>query len=1132
MPMSCNRINNEAQPSYENTSVSSSYTFSLSSPQQVVWLDQILHPDNTCYNIGSVVLIEGELDETLLVQAFKTVVERHDALRLRLINTQELPLQKLIDTLPVSVSVHDFSRHTNPTEQAEQHLRSAFIRPFDLNNKLWRFELLRLGNNRWYWHFCCHHLIGDGTTLGLISEEIANTYSRLARSEEITESVPSYLDFVEGDSAYLSSKRYLQDQQFWLKRYENLPPALLQPSNSDKTREHPHPEPLIYQFDRTLFQRIEEVTAAQGLSILHFMYAVLACYFFRTTHFSRTDGTENSTEEIVFGIPVHNRKNVRQKRMIGMFTSVIPVGITVTPDDSFLDIMNKAAAELRRCYKHQRLPIAELNRHLQTRQKAGKIQLFDIMLSYEQIEINASLPDASLTYSKTQRGAPFPLVIALHQYAFTSNNEDIRQPVTLEFDYSPDYLNRAEAAALQSRLITLIGAALASPETPIRHLPMLSQAEQQQVLVDFNTTQMDFAQNTLVHQLIEIQAERSPDATAIEWNEQTLSYAELNRRANRLAHYLVALGVKPDKRVAICLERHPEMIVGLLAILKAGGAYVPLDPAYPAERLAYMLRDSEPMVLLTQTALSDGLEQAMPAGGYTTVLLDNQQPYLSEQPEYNPEPQKLGLTSNHPGYVIYTSGSTGLPKGVEMPLSALSNLLQWHHQPSSQLTETGKTLQFAALGFDVAFQEIFTTLSEGGCLVLISETMRRELQQFPRLIQQKQINRIFLPYIALQHLAEAVNSGGDHTFNEDKTLNEDKISCLNHIITAGEQLRITPAIRVLVERTGCRLHNHYGPTESHVVTSYSLDKDTEHWPVLPPIGKPIANDRIYILDAYGQPAPSGVTGEIYIAGRGLARGYLNRPELTAERFLPDPFSTEPDARMYKTGDLGRWLTDGNIEYLGRNDFQVKLRGFRIEPGEIETQLMQCDGVREAVVIARDDASDGHDGQKRLVAYLRPQAGARLEPAQLRQQLALRLADYMLPSAFVTLDTFPLTPNGKLDRQALPAPDSSAIASRPYVAPIDKIETVLAQIWQSLLGLKQQVGRHDHFFELGGHSLQATRLTSSIRNELAIELPLRSVFEHPTLEQLSQIVTVHLIKEKRKHFQTGRDSAQALLKGDI
>ncbi|MDR0217265.1 MAG: amino acid adenylation domain-containing protein, partial [Enterobacteriaceae bacterium] len=1131
MPMTRDHNNHEARPLYENTSVSACCTFSLSSPQQVIWLDQILRPENTCYNIGSVIHVEGELDETLLIRAVKAVVARHDALRLRLVNTQELPQQTVADTLPVTINIHDFSAYPDQEKRAEQHFHAVLTRPFDLNsgglesktsdNGLWRFELLRMGNQRWYWQFCSHHLIGDGTMLGLITEDITNTYSQLVRGEEITEPAPSYLDFVAEDVAYLDSARYRQDRQFWLERYENFPPPLLQPapslssssslshgaSTTGKTAEPQHPEPVIHQFDSLFFQQIEALATAQGLSVLHFMYAVLACYFFRTTSFSRTDNDADSTE-IVFGIPVHNRKNAKQKHTVGMFASVIPVGITLAADDTFLDIMHKAATELRRCYKHQRLPIAEINRHIQARQKTGQAQLFDIMLSYEQIEVNAEMPDATLSYTKIQRGAPFPLGIVIHKSVFTTNRKDSQKPTRLEFDYSPDYLNRAEVLTLQARLLTLAQAALFSPQQRVRDLPLSSPAEQQ-ALVDFNASQMAFPQtpDTLVHSLFEQQAALHPDAIAVEFAEQTLSYGELNRRANRLAHHLIALGVRPDERVAICVERSPEMIVGLLAILKAGGAYVPLDPAYPAERLNFMLKDSAPVALLTQRALAQPLNAALPAAGHATLLLDAVFPdtdaaELAEQPAHNPEVQ--GLAAHHLAYVIYTSGSTGLPKGVEMPLAALSNLLLWHRHSPEKLTDTGKTLQFAALGFDVAFQEIFTTLCEGGCLVLINEAMRREPQQFLKRVQQQQIERLFLPYIALQHLAEA---DSHHHPNE-----ENDLSCLKHIITAGEQLRMTPAITQLLQRAkNCRLHNHYGPTESHVVTAYTLEKAPEHWPVLPPIGRPIANTRIYILDAYGQPVPPGVTGEIYIAGKCVARGYLNRPELTAERFLPDPFCSETNSKMYKTGDLGRWLTDGNIDYLGRNDFQIKLRGFRIEPGEIEAKLMLCHGVREAAVIVREDEPN----QKRLVAYVcplekhsqeqRPQDDITLLPAALRAQLSTQLAEYMLPSAFVILDTLPLTPNGKLDRKALPAPDLSAVVARSYVAPVGETETMLAQIWQGLLGL-ERVGRHDHFFELGGHSLLAVQLAARVRQIMGRELPLRRLFAQPVLMDLAQVIT--------------------------
>uniref|UniRef100_UPI0011AB338B non-ribosomal peptide synthetase n=1 Tax=Xenorhabdus miraniensis TaxID=351674 RepID=UPI0011AB338B len=1050
----------------------SSHELSLSSTQQVVWLDQILHPDSPNYNISTLVCIDGKLDEALFTQAFESVVSRHDALRLRLVDTHGLPRQKLVDTLPISLSIHDFSQYPDAEAQATQQIHTTFMRPFHLYGELWRSELLRVSKTRWYWQFCCHHLISDGLGLRLVIKDLADNYNRLVKKEVQAEAAPSYLDFIVEDRTYLDSKLHTRDLQFWLGRYEKLPSALIPPSNLSTSATHEQAKPVLWQLDKTLFQQIENTVAAHGLSVLHFMYAVLACYFARST----------DAEEIVIGIPVHNRRNAKQKCTMGMFSSVIPIGVTVYSEDSFLDVMRKAAAELRRCYKHQRLPIAEINQNTRIKQKTGRTQLFDIMLSLELFEADVGMQGTITTLKQSHRGAMFPLTIAIYQYTFT-HLENVNQPATIEFNYDTNYLNHEEVIALQSRLALLVEAAITSLDMSIGDAPLLPTAERQKLLVDFNATDGDFSQEILVHQLFEQQAESTPDATAVVFETHSLSYDALNRRANRLAHHLLTLGVQPDNRVAICVERSLEMIVGLLAILKAGGAYVPLDPSYPTERLKYMLDDAAPVVLLTQSSLIERLNSHLP-----TVVLDAQPPSLAEQPTHNPDPQLLGLTPHHLAYVIYTSGSTGLPKGVEMPLSAVSNLLQWHHQDPSHLSGTGKTLQFAALGFDVAFQEIFTTLCEGGCLVLINEEMRREPQQLLQLIQQKQIDRLFLPYIALQHLAEASSSiEGDFT-------------CLANIVTAGEQLRITPAIRHFLQRAGsCQLHNHYGPTESHVVTSYTLGKNINQWPTLPPIGRPIANTQIYILDMQGQPVPLGVTGEIHIGGVCVAHGYLNRPELTKERFISDPFSIDPDARLYKTGDLGRWLPDGNIEYLGRNDFQVKLRGFRIELGEIEARLIQYPEIDEAVVIAREDIP----GDKRLVAYLRTQPNTELVPAKLRQQLGQHLADYMLPSAFVVLETFPLTPNGKLDRQALPAPDQSAVVTRDYEAPSGELEIMLAEIWQDLLGLAR-VGHHDHFFELGGHSLIAVSLIEQLRSAGWL-LDVRSVFSTPVLADMAKTI---------------------------
>uniref|UniRef100_UPI001656C38C amino acid adenylation domain-containing protein n=1 Tax=Xenorhabdus indica TaxID=333964 RepID=UPI001656C38C len=1043
----------------------SSRELSLSSTQQVVWLDQILHPDTPNYNISTLVCIEGELDEVLFIQALESVVSRHDALRLRLVDTHGLPRQKLVDTLPVSLSIHDFSQYPDAETQVTQQTYATFIRPFHLYGELWRSELLRVSETRWYWQFCCHHLISDGLGLRLVIKDLADNYNRLVKGEALAEAAPSYLDFIVEDRAYLDSKLYTRDLQFWLERYKKLPPALIPPSNLSTSVTHEQAKPILWQLDKTLFQQIENTVAAHGLSVLHFMYAVLACYFARST----------DVEEIVIGTPVHNRRNAKQKGTMGMFSSVIPIGVTVHSEDSFLDVMRKAAMELRRCYKHQRLPIAEINQHTQIKQKTGRTQLFDIILSLELFKADMNMQGTVTTLKQSHRGAMFPLSIAIYQYTFT-HLENISHPATIEFNYDTNYLNHEEVVALQSRLALLVETAITSLDMPIGNAPLLPTAERQKLLVDFNATGVDFPQDTLIQQLFEQQAERTPDATAMVFETHSLSYDELNRRANQLAHHLLTIGVQPDDRVAICVERSLEMIVGLLAILKAGGAYVPLDPAYPTERLTYMLDDAAPIALLTQSSLIERLNSHLP-----TVILDAQAPSVfDEDSEENPNAQALGITSHHLAYVIYTSGSTGQPKGVMVTHRNVINLYTGLNA-ALDLQQPCRIAMNASIVFDASVQSWFQLLS-GHTLIIVPEEIRADGQQLWRYFAHHLVDMFDCTPVQLQWLLDA--GLGTRAGYQPKLA-----------LIGGDTIPPLMWSR-LQEIETTRFINVYGPTECTVdATLCPVDVSLSQ----PSIGRPIANTQIYILDKQGRLLPFGAVGEIYIGGVGVSRGYLNRPVLTTERFIPDPFSTVPDARLYKTGDLGRWLPDGNIEYLGRNDFQIKLRGFRVELGEIEARLVQCPEIDEAVVIAREDIP----GDKRLVAYLRTQPDSELIPAKLRQQLAQHLADYMLPSAFVVLENFPLTPNGKLDRKALPIPDQSAVITRNYEAPSGELEIILAEIWQDLLGLVR-VGRHDHFFELGGHSLIAVSLIEQLRSAGWL-LDVRHVFSSPVLADMAQAI---------------------------
>ncbi|HEY2161539.1 MAG TPA: amino acid adenylation domain-containing protein, partial [Solirubrobacteraceae bacterium] len=569
------------------------------------------------------------------------------------------------------------------------------------------------------------------------------------------------------------------------------------------------------------------------------------------------------------------------------------------------------------------------------------------------------------------------------------------------------------------------------------------------------------------------------------------TYAQLEARANRLARHLQALGVRPGAVVAICAERSTEMVVAVLAALKAGAAYAPVDPAYPEERVAFMLADTHIKVLLTQ----EHLRATLPDHAARTVSLDGERDLLAS---YDDAPVESGATLDDLAYVIYTSGSTGRPKGVAMGHRPLANLLAWQaEQSSSQGSRPSgrRTLQFASLSFDVAFQELFSTWCSGGTLVLIRDDLRRDPEAMLAFIRRQQVERLFLPFVALHNLCEAAEYLSA------------SLPGLREVITAGEQLKATNAVRGFFARhADCTLVNQYGPTESHVVTAFALTGPAARWPALPPIGRPIANARIYLLDARLQPVPIGAAGELYIGGLSLARGYLGREELTAERFIADPFSSDPAARLYRTGDLARYRPDGEIDYLGRADAQLKIRGFRVEPGEIEAALRGHPGIREALVLAQEDA-----GEKRLVAYLISENGA-IAPEDLRTLLSRSLPSYMVPSAFAFLDEFPLSPNGKVDRTRLAGTPVGGEA-RELTAPRTETEHRLAAIWSAVLAV-DEIGVHDSFFDLGGHSLMAVRLFSEIERKLGVRLPMSTLFEDATIARQAELVERERREETR------------------
>ncbi|MBD2782766.1 non-ribosomal peptide synthetase, partial [Xenorhabdus szentirmaii] len=901
-------------------------------------------------------------------------------------------------------------------------------------------------SNEWLLALSLHHVVCDHMTLGLIIAEII----QLLQGQ--TETLPIPLPYRNFIAQILSVPASVHEDYFRARLADVNAPTTpfglldIQGDGEDVTEAR-------FLLDTSLSQAIRMQARRLGINpgvLFHVAWAQML---------AQTSGCD----DVVFGTVLLGRLqgSAGADQVMGMFINTLPVRVSLA-NRSVREVVHATYHDLMALLEHEQAPLT-------------------LAQGCSGVKPPMPLFSALLNYRHSQPGTDNKVWDGMRIL-----NEKIRTnyPLTLSVDdLGEDFSLLAQAVAgveplrLINYLITaisgLVEALATEPEQSILSLPILPAAERQQLLVDFNATQADFPQTALIHELFEQQVKRTPDAIAVAFESQSLSYAELNHRANRLAHHLLALGVQPDERVALCVDRSTEMVVGLLAILKSGGTYVPLDPAYPAERLAHMLADATPVALLTQSALIGVLGSNLP-----TVILDAQElPVFDKESEENPNAQALGLTSRHLAYVIYTSGSTGQPKGVMVEHRSLCNLVDAQIK-TLNITADSRLLQFASFSFDVCIQECFMALLTGARLQL---AQRAKLLPGPELfhtLKENAITHMLLTPTALAAL-------------------ETIPATLQTLVVGGEICSPT-----LIKRwaTGRRMINAYGPTESTVCTTFYLCNPQDG--KVPPIGQPIANTQIYILDTQGQPVPLGVAGEIHIGGVGVARGYLNRPTLTAERFIPDPFSTEPGARLYKTGDIGRWLPDGNIEYLGRNDFQVKLRGFRIELGEIEAHLTRCAGVQEAVVIAREDLP----GDKRLVAYVRPQPSVELVPAELRQQLAQHLAEYMLPGAFVTLESFPFTPNGKLDRKALPAPDQSAVVARDYEAPISEPEILLAQIWQELLGL-EHVGRHDHFFELGGNSLMAVNLIERLRG-LGQALDVRSVFSAPVLTDMAQAIQAH------------------------
>lgn len=1059
---------------YNETSISPAPrtgSIPLSYAQQRLWFLDQLAPNNAFYNVPLALRLNGKLSVAALEQSLNEIIRRHESLRTVFISVNGQAEQVIAAefTLPiVTVDLTGLPEQACPAALLDLSCLEA-EKPFVLSTgPLLRVLLINLVNDsdkqEHILLVTLHHIISDGWSAAVLTRELIALYQAFSEGNvsPLAELIIQYADFAYWQRQWLVGDVLQQQTNYWQKRLQGASAVLELPAD------HPRPPVMGYRganynfsIPNELANRVYALNRSHDTTLFMTLLAAFNVLLFRYSH----------QQDLCIGTPIANRNRLETEGLIGFFVNTLVLRADLSGDPSFKTLLNQIRDTVLDAQSHQDLPFEQLVEVLQPERNMSYSPLFQVMFTLQNtVRHSPELSGLDITAVEKEGSiAKFDLTLHIQEEEAGVLNGMI--------EYNTDLFEHGTIARLAGHYLILLQGIVDCPEMRLTELPLLTQAERQKILIDWNDTNADYQQNKCIHQLFEEQAENTPDAIAVVFEDSSLSYNELNRRANQVAHHLLALGIRPDDRIAICVERGLDMLIGLLGILKSGAAYIPLDPSYPGERLAYMLSDSKPVALLTQSALQKSLTNlAIPV-----VLLDALA-IFAEQSAENPAPLALGLTSRHLAYVIYTSGSTGQPKGVMVEHANVVNFLCAMSKVPG-ITRSDSLLAVTTLSFDIAGLELFLPLINGAKIVLVSRINAAD----PVFLQETLVQSAITFMQATPATWKLLLNGGWQGSSRLKAL------------CGGEALTVELSAQ-LIESVG-ELWNVYGPTETTIWSACRLI-DAKRVGLYPceSIGRAIGNTQIYILDAQLQPVPQGVSGEIYIGGAGVARGYLNQPGLTSERFIRNIFdmNSESNVRLYKTGDLGRWLPDGNIEYIGRNDFQVKIRGFRIELGEIESRLAACAGVREATVIVREDNPE----DKRLVAYLVAHHGVELAAADLRAQLASVLADYMIPSAFVSLTAFPLTPNGKLDRKALPAPNFCE--QRHYVEPRTKSEEILASIWAGILNV-ERIGMTDNFFELGGNSLLAVKLAYTIQSVLGGNLDLVALFQAPTIDEFAKLL---------------------------
>ena len=1034
----------------------------VSFAQQRLWFLEQLQPGNSAYNLASAIRIRGNLDIHALARALQTIVERHDSLRTTF-HAVDGQVTALVCVTPQSTELPLVSLDHLPENQKEEHALRIIAeegqRPFNLSaGPLIRVRLLRLSPAEHILILAMHHIVIDGWSIRVLLEEMAEFYDAFHsnRSPEPPALPIQYSDFASWQRASFTGEVQARQLEYWKRTLGGAPAVLELPA--DRLRpavQSPKGQTHRVRIDAELAKDIVELSRKERVTPFMVLLAAFETLLWRYT----------GVGDFVVGTPMAGRSHVELEPLIGLFVNTIPLRANLSGDPTFVALLHRVREATLDACAHQDVPFEKLVEELRPERSMSHTPLFQTMfILHNDPRISLDFAGLHLDELEWDAGlAKFDLTLEIFEL----------DGLCCAWEYSTDLFDHPRIARMAGHFETLLRGICADPGRTLSQLPILGDEERNKVLVEWNATESAFPDGVCIHEAFEVQAVHSASSIAVRSDDRHLTYQQLNDEANCLAHYLRRRGVQPQDRVGVAVERSADAIVALLAVIKTGASYVPVDPAYPKQRIEFMLKDSGARVLITQHRL----RMRLPEHTSQTVFMDSDRAGILAESRLNPQ---VSLDCRFPAYVIYTSGSTGNPKGVLGTHRASMNRFAWMWK--AYPFRAGEVCaQRTSLSFVDSIAEIFGPLLQGVSIVVMPDETVIDSDKLVSQLATHRITRVVVVPSQLAAMLDGSPSSGTW------------LPTLRFCFTSGEALpyRLYERFTNLVPHA--TLVNLYGSSEVAAdVTCFDTSSTGPRGFV--PIGRPIANVRVYLLDPSLNPVPIGVPGEICVAGDCLARGYLDRPELTAERFIADPFRTE--GLLYKTGDLGRYHEDGNIEFLGRCDNQVKLRGFRIELGEIEAALRTHPSVRHTAVLVRNDGAANH----LLIAYVVPAEGQAVVQSELRRHLKIKLPDYMVPSAFVTMDALPMTPNGKLDQRALPGFDPLQ-TSHGYVAPRNEVEETLVEIWAEVLKI-ERIGVLDNFFELGGHSLVAVQVIARVRKYMGVEVPVRSLFEEPTVAALA------------------------------